>query len=93
MGFGWIMLNGHSVSDGLGLPTCLHGDVWSTVDYALVLHAARGNLAVLDVLGGGSDHRALLVTLWVHCLVLAAVVAGPTAWASVVCLAPTEVLV
>ena len=92
MGFGWIMLNGHSVSDGLGLPTCFHSDVWLTVDYALVPRAARGDLAVLDVPGGGSDHRALLVTLRVHCPVVAVVVARPLAWAAVVRLALAEAL-
>ena len=80
------------MSDGLELPTCLHGDVWSTVDYALVPCAACGNLVVLDVLGGGSDHRALLVTLRVHCPVVASVVAGLPTQAAVVRLAPAEVL-
>ena len=84
------MLNGCCVSDGLGLPTCHHGNVWSTVDYALVPLAAHGNLEVLDVTGGGSDHRELLVMLRAHCPVVAAAVAGQMAWATVVVLALAE---
>ena len=84
------MLNGRCVSDGLGLPTCHHGDVWSTVDYTLVPRAACGNLEVLDVPGGGSDHRALLVTLRVHCPVVAVVAAGQTARTAVVRLTSAE---
>ena len=80
------------MSDGLELPTCLHGDVWSIMDYALVPCTVCGDLAVLDVLGGGSDHRALLVRLRVHCPVVAAVAAGLSAWALVVHLAPAEAL-
>ena len=80
------------MSDGRGLPTCLHSDVWLTMDYTLVSRAARGDLVVLDVPGGGSDHQALLVTLWLHCPVVAAVAAGLSARAAVVCLALVEVL-
>ena len=80
------------MSDGLGLPTCLHSDVWLTVDYTLVPCAARGDLAVLDVLGGGSDHWVLLVILRVNCPVVAAVAVRPSAWAAVVHLALVEAL-
>ena len=60
------------------------------MDYALVPRAVHGDLAVLDVPGGGSDHWALLVMLHAHCPVVAAAVAGQMAWATVVHLALAE---
>ena len=54
--------------------------------------AVRGNLAILDVPGLDLDHRALLVTLRVHCPVVAAAVAVQTARVAVVHLAPAEAL-
>ena len=73
--FGSIMLNGRCILDGLGLPTCHQGNVWSTVDYALVPHVARGDWEVLDVPGGALDHQALFVMLPAHCPVVAAAAA------------------
>lgn len=84
------MLNWHFVSDSLGLLACYHGNVWLTVDYALVQRAARGDLKVLDGPGEGLDHRALLVMLHAHCLVVAAVAAGQTAQVAMVRLVPAE---
>ena len=84
------MLNGHCVSDGLGLLTCHHSDMWSTMDYTLVPRAVCSEMVVLDVPGGGSDHWALLAMLRAHCPVVAAAVAGQMDRAAVVRLAPVE---
>ena len=64
------------------------------VDRGLCIGAMCGvwQLGGAGCASGGSDHQALLVTLWVHCPVVAAVAAGPSAWAAVVHLALAEAL-
>ena len=90
--FGWIMLNGRCVSDGFGMPTCVHGAVSSVVDYAVVPRKAQGNLRVLPVHGRDGNHQALFVSLAIQRPVSPldpAPVAG-TSWTAVVWLTVAE---
>ena len=60
---GWLVLNGHCLSDPLGRITCHHGPRQSVLDLAIMPQAARADVCVVQVREMDCDHRALVATV------------------------------